>query len=210
MYKVSIDKNRLAELPQVIFPGNIYVVDSISMVNSAVRELRKHDVVGFDTETRPSFKKGCVHKVALLQLSTPNECFLFRLNRIGMPASLHDYLEDEKCLKVGLSVHDDFNALRRLTPDLVPSGFVDVQELAVQNHISDISLQKIYAILFGERISKGQQLKNWEGDVLSNAQQQYAAIDAWACIRIYDYLTSGNFDPQLSPYYRIIDEEEVN
>ncbi len=207
MYKVSIDKNILAELPQVTFPGNIYVVDRMSMVNSAVRVLRKHDIVGFDTETRPTFKKGRMHKVALLQLSTPNECFLFRLNRIGMPTSLHDYLEDENCLKVGLSVHDDFNALRRLAPDLAPAGFVDVQKLAMQNHITDISLQKIYAILFGERISKGQQLSNWEADVLTDAQQRYASIDAWTCIRIYDYLTAGNFVPQQSPYFSIIDEE---
>lgn len=208
MYKVSIDKDTLSQLPQVIFPGHIYVVDKLSMVNSAVRILRKYDIVGFDTETRPSFKKGRVHKVALLQLSTPNECFLFRLNQIGMPTSLHDYLEDDKCLKVGLSIHDDFNALRRLV-DIEPAGFVDVQKLATHNHITDISLQKIYAILFGERISKGQQLSNWEADDLSDAQQRYAAIDAWACIHIYRNLTSQLFIPEDSPYFNIIEDEET-
>ncbi len=208
MYKVSISKDRVNELPQVAFPGNIYVIDNMSMVNSAVRVLRKYDIVGFDTETRPSFKKGRMHKVALLQLSTPHECFLFRLNRLGMPAALRDYLEDENCLKVGLSVHDDFNSLKRLV-DIEPAGFVDVQPLALQNHITDISLQKIYAILFGERISKGQQLSNWEADELSEAQQRYASIDAWTCISIYQYLTSGQFVPQDSPYFSIIEDEEA-
>lgn len=208
MFKVSITKDQLNELPQVQFPGNIYVIDNMSMVNSAVRTLRKYDIVGFDTETRPSFKKGRMHKVALLQLSTPNECFLFRLNRLGMPASLHEYLEDDSCLKVGLSVHDDFKSLRRLV-DIDPAGFVDVQPLALQNSITDISLQKIYAILFGERISKGQQLSNWEADTLSDAQQRYASIDAWTCISIYQYLTSGQFIPQESPYFSIIEDEEV-
>lgn len=208
MYKVSISKDRVNELPQVAFPGNIYVIDNMSMVNSAVRVLRKYDIVGFDTETRPSFRKGRMHKVALLQLSTPHECFLFRLNRLGMPAALRDYLEDENCLKVGLSVHDDFNSLKRLV-DIEPAGFVDVQPLALQNHITDISLQKIYAILFGERISKGQQLSNWEADELSEAQQRYASIDAWTCISIYQYLTSGQFVPQDSPYFSIIENEEA-
>lgn len=195
-------------MPQVEFPGQIYVIDNMSMVTSAVRVLRKYDIVGFDTETRPSFKKGRYHKVALLQLSTPHECFLFRLNKIGMPTVLHEYIEDPTCLKVGLSVHDDFNSLRRLV-DIDPAGFVDVQPLALQNHITDISLQKIYAILFGERISKGQQLSNWEADKLSDAQQRYASIDAWTCINIYKYLTSGEFIPEHSPFYRTINDEEI-
>lgn len=208
MYKVSISKEQLNELPLVSFPGNIYVVDKLSMVNSAIRILRKYDIVGFDTETRPSFKKGQRYKVSLVQLSTPNECFLFRLNKIGMPAALQQYLEDVNQLKVGLSVHDDFNSLNRLVK-IAPSGFVDMQDLARENHISDISLQKIYAILFGERISKGQQLSNWEAENLSEAQQRYAAIDAWACINIFSYFNSTKFIPEESPYYNEIIDEEI-
>lgn len=208
MYKVTISKEAVNEMPMVTFPGKIYIIDSISMVNEAVRVLRKYDIVGFDTETRPSFRRGVVHKVALLQLSTPNECFLFRLNKIGMPSSLKRYLEDENKVKVGLSVHDDFNALRRLV-EINPQGFVDMQHLAVKSSISDISLQKIYAILFGERISKSQQLSNWEAESLSEAQQRYASIDAWACINIYTYLLSGEFIPENSPYYTYIEDEEA-
>lgn len=209
MYKVSISKEQLSVLPMVEFPGSIHVVDKMSMVNSAVAFLRKCDIVGFDTETRPSFKKGRMHKVALIQLSTPNESFLFRINKIGIPNALCDYLEDASCMKVGLSVHDDINALRRFMPDINPDGFVDVQAMARDNHISDISLQKIYAILFGERISKGQQLSNWEADTLSEAQQRYASIDAWTCINIFRYLEAGNFVPEESPYFSIIKDEEV-
>ena len=208
MIKVSISKEELSALPQVMFPGDIYIIDNMSMVNSAVRLLRKYEIIGFDTETRPSFKKGRIHKVSLLQLSTPHECFLFRLNKIGMPAMLQDYLEDSSLLKVGLSVHDDINALKRLV-DIDPDGFVDVQDLAKQHHISDISLQKIYAILFDERISKGQQLSNWEAEQLSEAQQKYASIDAWSCSNIYKHLNSGQFVAKESKYYSEIEDEEI-
>ena len=194
-------------MPVVMHPGNIYIVDNMSQVASAIRILRKCDIVGFDTETRPTFKKGHSHKVALLQLSTPDDSFLFRLNKIGMPVKLQEYIEDPERLKVGLSVHDDVNSLRRLV-DIDPEGFVEVQLLAKDKHLVDISLQKIYAILFGERISKGQQLSNWEADELSEAQKRYAAIDAWACINIYKRLTSGEFIPEESPFFSIIEDEE--
>ncbi len=208
MYKVSISKEAVSEMPQVTFPGTIHVIDKMSMVKAAVSFLRKCDIVGFDTETRPSFKRGRMHKVALIQLSSLSESFLFRVNKIGIPLVLRNYLEDKNCLKVGLSVHDDVNAMRRYT-DINPDGFVDVQDLARQNHISDISLQKIYAILFGERISKGQQLSNWEADTLTEAQQRYASIDAWTCINIYNHLTAGQFDPTLSPFFQEVENEEV-
>lgn len=208
MYKVTISKEAVNEMPIVAFPGEIYIIDSMSKVNEAVRILRKYDIVGFDTETRPSFRKGVVHKVALLQFSTPNECFLFRLNKIGMPTTLKKYIEDTTTIKVGLSVHDDFKALNRLAP-VEPKGFIDMQQLALSHDISDISLQKIYAILFGKRISKSQQLSNWEAEELSEAQQRYASIDAWACINIYNYLSSGDFIPEESPYYTYIENEEV-
>lgn len=207
MYKVSITKEAVNNMSTVSFPGQIYIVDKLSMVTEAIRVLRKYDVVGFDTETRPSFKKGIRHKVSLLQLSTPNECFLFRLNKIGIPLAIKRYLEDENKLKVGLSIHDDFRSLSRLS-DIEPKGFIDMQHLAQQFKINDISLQKIYAILFGERISKSQQLSNWESAELSEAQQRYASIDAWACINIYKHLSSGRFVPEESQYYTLIEEDE--
>ncbi|MBR1881442.1 MAG: 3'-5' exonuclease domain-containing protein 2 [Muribaculaceae bacterium] len=201
MYQVNIDKAILSTLPPVEYDGDIYVIDTIGQVNAAVAHLRKQAVVGFDTETRPSFQRGGMRQVALLQLATPHEAFLFRLNRLGgIPRKVKDYLEDENHLKAGLSIHDDFAQLNRLEP-VKSGGFVELQQVAREHLIADLSLQKIYAILFGKRISKGQRLTNWEAETLSPAQQRYAAIDAWACIHIYNRLTGGEFSPKTSPYY---------
>lgn len=201
MKKVSITKEQINELPVVDFRGDIYVVDKFSQVRPAVERLRRFSLIGFDTETRPSFRAGVRHKVALIQLATPLECFLFRVCRLGMPALLREFLEDESVTKVGLSVHDDFNQMRRMEAEMEPKGFVDIQSVVSEYEINDLSLQKIYAILFGRRISKSQQLTNWEAPELTEAQQRYAAIDAWACIDIYNYLSHGLFHPSLSAYY---------
>ena len=194
-------------MPQVTFTGRIHIVSAISQVKSAVTALRKFPVVGFDTETRPCFRRGERHPVALLQLSTPSDAFLFRLNKTGVTAPLKQFLEDETCVKVGLSTTDDFHQIARLC-DCQPAGFVELQQLVKEYSISDMSLQKIYAILFQRKISKGQQLTNWEALQLTEAQQQYAAIDAWACLQIYEYLQSGAFVPQQSPYWHELVEEE--
>ncbi len=186
-------------MPTLAYPGEILVVDTAELAHAALRELAKAPMVGFDTETRPSFRKGCVHKVALMQISTGERCYLFRLNKIGICAELKNFLENPDILKIGLSIHDDFNVLHR-SGDIEPQGFVDLQEMVKRFDITDISLQKIYAILFGERISKSQRLTNWEAPELSTAQQVYASIDAWACLVIYEYLKSGQFDPYQSPY----------
>ena len=193
-------------MPQVMFPGDIHVIDSIYHVKEAVRVLKNHEIVGFDTETRPSFRKGVVHKTALIQISTPDECFLFRTCKIGLPQDLACYLSNPHYKKVGLSLHDDFKIMSKFDNCNVPSGFIDLQDVVGNFCITDISLQKIYAILFGEKIAKGQQLTNWEAAELTPAQKNYGAVDAWACLKIYDYLKEGLFDPNLSPY--IINEED--
>lgn len=195
-------------MPQVIFPGDIHVIDSIFHVKEAIRVLMNHDLVGFDTETRPSFRKGVVHKTALIQISTPDECFLFRTCKIGMPQDLVQYLTDSAYKKVGLSLHDDFKIMSKFGNCDEPQGFIDLQEIVGRFCITDISLQKIYAILFGEKIAKGQQLTNWEAPELTPAQQNYGAVDAWACLNIYNYLKDGLFDPNLSPYKIIEDNEQ--
>lgn len=198
-YIISIDKEAVSAMPTLMYPGEISVVDTAELAHAALRELAKAPMVGFDTETRPSFRKGCVHKVALMQISTGERCYLFRLNKIGICAELKNFLENPDILKIGLSIHDDFNVLHR-SGDIEPQGFVDLQDMVKSFDITDISLQKIYAILFGERISKSQRLTNWEASELSPAQQVYASIDAWACLVIYRYLKSGKFDPYQSPY----------
>ena len=199
MFQITIEKDKVNKMPVANFDRAIYLVDSMAGINAAVAALRRAPLVGFDTETRPSFKKGEFHKTALVQLATESECFLFRTNKIGLPNRLRDFLEDDHCLKVGLSIHDDFRTLSRIEP-VTPGGFVELQTLAAEHQIAEMSLQKIYANLFGAKISKAQQLSNWEADTLTIPQREYASIDAWACLKIYRLLEelreTGDFEIQ--------------
>lgn len=197
--KISISKQQLASMPAATFSGRIVVVDSPEGVEPAVQALKMAPIIGFDTETRPAFKKGQIHQVALLQLSADDVCYLFRLNKIGLPPAVKELLEDKGITKIGLSIHDDFRNLRK-SYELEPEGFVELQEYASQWSISDRSLSKLYGILFGERLSKGQRLSNWEAEELAESQRHYAALDAYACIRIYRHLSAGLFDPALCSY----------
>ena len=174
-------------MPAALFEGRIIVIHSYADVEKAVNYLKHYPIVGIDTETRPSFAKGRTYEVSLLQISTEDTCFLFRLNYIGMPDVLVDLLQDERQLKVGLSLKDDIQSLNR-KHSFEPKGFLDLQQYVKKIGITAQSLQKIYAILFGMKISKSQRLTNWEADVLTDRQKGYAATDAWACIRIYKYL----------------------
>lgn len=182
----KIDKSELAEKPRVSFDGIVEVIDTEEKAQIAIDTLSKEKIVGFDTETRPSFTRGVAHKIALLQLSTNTNAYLFRLNKMGIPDCVAGFLCDPKIIKVGISVKDDFHQLlsRR---QIEPAGFVELQELCGGMGIEEKGLQKLYCLLFGERISKNQQLSNWEIDSLTESQRQYAAIDAWACLKIYHY-----------------------
>lgn len=188
---LTITKEQIAELDQETFEGTLHVIDQLKQVPEAVAYLATQSTLGFDTETKPAFKRGQVHKVALMQLATEQECFLFRLNRIGYPDMLEDIIGNPAIRKIGLSLRDDFAAIRKRSGQL-PENFLDLQSYVDKFGIEVNSLQKIYAILFGKKISKNQRLSNWEAPVLSPAQQSYAAIDAWACLRIYNYLSRVN------------------
>ena len=198
-FNLSIPKQTVAELPIASFTGDIEVIDTLQAVGPAVDWLMSQSLIGFDTETKPSFKKGRPNKVALMQLSSADKCCLFRLNKIGMPEALRRFIESPAVEKIGLSIHDDFHVMHR-SSEFTPAGFVELQDYVKQWHIADISLQKIFGIVFGHKISKGQRLTNWEADTLTRAQQVYAATDAWACLRLYEHLQSGQFDPAASPY----------
>lgn len=185
--KSNIAKADIAQMPSELFGGRIIVVHSVGDVEKAVNYLRGYPILGIDTETRPSFAKGKTYGVALLQISTEETCFLFRLNYIGMPQALVDLLQDNSQLKVGLSLRDDIQNLQR-KHKFEPRGFLDLQTYVKEMGIEAQSLQKIYALLFGKKISKSQRLTNWEADVLTDRQKGYAATDAWACVRMYNYL----------------------
>ena len=183
----NIAKADIAQMPNELFEGRIIVIHALADVEKAVNYLKGFPIVGIDTETRPSFAKGKTYEVSLLQLSTEDTCFLFRLNYIGMPKALVDLLQDGRQLKVGLSLRDDIQNLNR-KHKFEPRGFLDLQHYVKEMGIEAQSLQKIYALLFGKKISKSQRLTNWEADVLTDRQKGYAATDAWACIRMYKYM----------------------
>jgi ribonuclease D len=184
MLKNKITKEEVNALPVVIFDGEITLVDDLSKVYYAIQELRKNTIVGIDTETKPSFTRGTHHKVSLVQISSLDHCFLFRLNLIDFPAALAEFLSDKEVLKIGLSLRDDLIGLNK-RHTFKPAGFIDIQTIAKNYGIMELSLQKIYAILFGSKISKSQRLTNWENAELSEQQLRYAATDAWASLKIY-------------------------
>lgn len=181
----KFDKKKIQTLPCIHFGGRIIVVFTEKETDKAVEYLMKQPLLGLDTETRPTFQKGKMHHVALLQVATHDTCFLFRLNKTGMTDSILRLLEDTTITKVGLSLQDDMRALNQRRK-FKPGTYVELQKEVKDIGIEDNSLQKIYANLFGEKISKGQQLSNWEADILTEAQQRYAATDAWACIQIHE------------------------
>ena len=183
--KEKFDKKEIQNLPKSIFEGRIITIQTSNEADKAIEYLMKQSILGIDTETRPSFKKGTSYKVALLQVSTHDTCFLFRLNMIGVNNSIKKLLEDCSIIKVGLSLKDDLHQLSKRC-DFTPGNYIDIQHIAKEIGIADRSLQKLYANLFAKKISKNQQLSNWETSTLSDAQKIYAATDAWACIKIYE------------------------
>lgn len=195
--KRTIDKEAVKELPKTLFPGEIHVVQTPWEAEKAVAYLKTCPLLGIDSETRPSFTKGRTHKVALLQVSSEERCFLFRLNLTGLTLPVITLLESPHVTKVGLSLHDDFMMLHKRAP-FEQRACVELQEFVRPFGIQEKSLQKIYAILFGEKISKTQQLSNWEAETLTEPQKLYAATDAWACLNIYNKLQelkrTGDFE----------------
>ncbi len=210
MFKISISPEDIDQLPLGVFPGEIVVVDKPGLeYEKAIFYLRRQKILGFDTESRPVFSPGQRNNgVALLQLSGPKKAYLFRVQTLGMRRSLCALLASEKVIKVGAACQDDVRGLQRIH-GFKAAGFVDLQKIAWEWGIRDKSVKKLAANILGCRISKAQQLSNWEAEHLSEPQQRYAATDAWACLRIYHRLTGGSFDPELSPYKHEITDEET-
>ena len=200
----KFDKKSIAQLPTVTFPGKTVVVMSESEAEKAVDFLLSRDILGVDTETRPSFKKGESHMVSLLQESTSDVCFLFRLNHIGITPAILRLLENKVVPMVGLSLHDDMLSLHKRVA-FTPGFFIDLQDLVGELGIEDLSLQKLYANLFHQKISKRQRLTNWDSDVLNDKQKAYAALDAWACINLYKEILRLK---QSGDYELVINEQD--
>ncbi len=199
----KFNKEAIHELPQVLFTGRIIVITSEKKAEKAVDFLLKQSILGVDTETRPVFRKGQSYKVSLLQVATHDTCFLFRLNILGITPSIKRLLENTETKMIGLSWHDDLLALHKRS-DFKKGNFIDLQDIVGDLGIKDLSLQKLYANLFRQKISKRQRLTNWNNETLSEKQKQYAATDAWACIQLYEEIMRL----KVSGDYQLVQVEE--
>lgn len=186
-FRSTISNEEAAQLPAAHFDGQIVIVDSDEQIESVCQDLASQRIIGFDTETRPSFKAGQMNKVALLQLSTHERCYLIRLCRIKLHNPLLAILSSPDIIKIGADVEGDIRALHVLR-HFRERGFIDLQRIIADWGVEEKSLRKMAAIVLGERVSKAQRLSNWEAAVLTPQQQMYAATDAWACIAIYEKL----------------------
>lgn len=186
MFKETITPQEIEKLEYASFPGKIYVIDTVGAeFNRAIAYLRSQKVIGFDTETRPTFTPSQPrYGVSLLQLSGPDKAFLFRVSSLGMHRRLCNLMASDKIIKVGAAIHDDIKGLQKLH-HFVPESFVDLQKIVWEWGIRDKSVKKMAAIIMGIRISKSQQLSNWEAERLSDSQCLYAATDAWVCREMY-------------------------
>ena len=187
MYQNEISKEEVSALELIQYDGPITVIDSLEAFEQVIEHIALEPVLGFDTETRPSFKKGKVYPTSLVQIASLEQAWIIRVNRIGYPGALLELLSDDTPLKIGLGLQDD---LRRLRADFQfePRGFLDLQHYVAAFRIEEKGLKKISGIVLNRRISKSQQVSNWDADVLSEAQLRYAATDAWICLMIYNSL----------------------
>ena len=192
-YKKTIDKEEIKLYPPFVFSGEVIVVDDPQQVNQAVNDLSKHGCVGFDTETKPSFRKGEVNQVSLLQLAIEERVYLFRLKLCGFQPSLRKLLSDPDVIKIGVGIRDDIRFLRRLG-DFTPASFIDLQNYATEFGTEEKSFSKLMAIIFNVKISKRQRTSNWEAPQFSEGQVRYAATDAWGALKMYQRLSevAGN------------------
>ncbi|QQS50667.1 MAG: 3'-5' exonuclease domain-containing protein 2 [Bacteroidota bacterium] len=186
-FKPAISNEDIAGLPIGKFTGLTYYIDSLEKFDQVIDRLEQEKMLGFDTETKPSFKKGQVHQVSLLQFCSSKEAYLFRINKIGLPKQLVRILANDSIIKAGVAIHDDIATLRKIH-DFKPAGFVELQQFVKGFGIEDNSLKKLSANILGFSISKRQQTSNWESDILSPAQIEYATTDAWVCHEIYKTL----------------------
>lgn len=198
MYKNRILPEEIEKMPLIAFPGTIHIIDKDGPeLRAAVSYLRSQHSIGFDTETRPVFMPGERSSgVALLQLSSLEHAYLFRLNRMGLPKELCGLLSDPKVVKIGAASFDDVRGLRKLR-EFEGRGFIDLQRIAWKWGISDKSVKKLAGIILGGKVSKTQQLSNWEAEKLNEAQRKYAATDAWVCLEMYNKLQNSPKDPHV-------------
>lgn len=185
VFRRKINNEEINHLPARQYAGEIILVKDKEAVTEAVQALKKETVLGFDTETRPVFSKGKQNNPpALLQLAGESSVYVFQLSCIGFCAEIASLLEDEVIVKTGVAVRDDIRELQRLHP-FKPGGFVDLSQIAKQNHLETHGLRNMAANFFGLRIPKGARCSNWAVKNLTHKQLLYAATDAWIGRELY-------------------------
>jgi ribonuclease D len=188
MIPKRISKEIINDLPLGQFEGEIVLINTLDQVKEVADELIKHKLIGFDTETRPSFRKGTQYYVSLLQLATEEMAFLIRLNEIGMPGLIQEILEDSSIVKIGAAVLDDLRGLRKVSLGFEPQSFFDLNEELKKVGFENVGVRNLAAMVLNIRISKSEQVSNWEASELTEKQKLYAATDAWVCLEIYKKL----------------------
>lgn len=183
----SIDNTEINNLPPLSFTGEKIIIDTPEALEQIIPDLYAEKIWGFDTETKPSFKKGVSHHVSLMQISSLTKCYLIRLHQTGFSSTLKAWVEEAAIKKIGLSLKDDIRELNKLLR-IHPKSFIDLQNIVGDYGIQELSLKKVAAIVLGGKISKKQRLTNWETRILNENQMTYAATDAWACLYIYNEL----------------------
>ncbi|MEM6643789.1 MAG: 3'-5' exonuclease [Bacteroidota bacterium] len=192
LFPEHISKEDIRKLPLLCFENAIEVVDTHKKCQKALQELKACDLIGFDTETKPTFNKGEYNPTALVQLATEHCAYLFRIGILDYPKPLFDLFTDDSVVKLGISIADDLKDLRRLRP-FIPRGFVDLNHVAKEIGTNHIGVRKLAAIFLDGRISKSQQVTNWENEILTEAQRRYAATDAWICLKIHAAMRSKGY-----------------
>lgn len=192
MFPKRITKEEVSELPLVSYSGRIELIANLESLKACLPALQSEDLLGFDTETRPSFRKGVMHPISLLQLATSDTVYLIRLNQLGFPPELQELLSASQPQKVGVAIRDDIRGLQQLA-DFEPGGFIELGQLARQLGIVTCGLRNLAGIFLQVRISKKAQLSNWEQEALTESQESYAATDAWISREIYCYLKQGGW-----------------
>jgi len=186
--KTNITAEELTALPLKAFDGKVQVVTDQANFSKVLKEIEKHNVVGFDTETRPSFVKGQSYKVALLQLAVPQKVFLIRMHHTGLTEEICSIFENPNIIKAGVAIRDDIKALEKIKR-FQPAAFVELATMAKDAGLQVESVKKLTGLLLGFRISKSAQTSNWEAATLTEKQIEYAATDAWVCLQIYKRLS---------------------
>lgn len=192
VFQEYVTPEEVNALPLTYYEGKTVLINDARKIPEAVAELREHNVLGFDTETKPSFKKGEFYHISLIQLAIPDKVFLFRINHSGFDQSLRDLFADPDVLKVGVGLRDDILGLKKIA-DFDEAGFKELHDYVRDLGVRNTGLRKLAAILMQVRISKGQQTSNWENHVLNPNQVRYAATDAWICLEMYNFLVEKGY-----------------